>query len=266
MWCRWCRYRWVWVFMIINIDGIPGSVFQNMIIAVQVSSLPAKATILQLLTDIMTLGWLGGWRKNDSTSYDVIDVPRGLGTRGWRRVSAFYIDSLWHNAASYRPSSSSPLLITYAHWHIPSIGGTIFTNQLRTNLAIYAPGLPPALTTALEQSVSTLSSLDPSLRVPVLKAYVKSVDRTFLIGVPTGALASISATYDFDALCVTCFLGELMIFFFHEYRMIRNLSVKEQSKFKAESPTEPKILWWVGWHQRNAILLPSGLPMFRSFL
>ena len=75
----------------------------------------------------------------------------------------------------------------------------------------------------------------------MLKAYVKSVDRTFLIGVPTGALASISATYDFDALCVTCFLGGLLIFF-HVYRMIRNLSVKEQSKFKAESSTEPKML------------------------
>ena len=41
----------------------------------------------------------------------------------------------------------------------------------------------------------------------MLEAYVKSVDRTFLMGVPAGALASISATYDFDALCVMCFVG-----------------------------------------------------------
>ena len=45
----------------------------------------------------------------------------------------------------------------------------------------------------------------------------------------------------FDALYVTCF-GGVNDFFFHEYRMIRNLSVKKQSRFKAESPTEPKIL------------------------
>lgn len=73
------------------------------------------------------------------------------------------------------------------------LGGTIFANRLRANLGIYSPGLPAELEKALEQSVATIASIDPALRGGIVKAYVRSVDVTFLIGVPAGVLAGLSA-------------------------------------------------------------------------
>ncbi|GBE78995.1 Efflux pump roqT [Sparassis crispa] len=73
-----------------------------------------------------------------------------------------------------------------------SISGTIFTNLLRTNLRVYAPQLPAALVVAVEQSVTAIAEVAPDMRAAVLHAYTFSISRVFLIGVPAGALASLS--------------------------------------------------------------------------
>lgn len=76
-----------------------------------------------------------------------------------------------------------------------SIAETVFTNQLRRNLAISAPNLPATIMSALEQSVAILGELDPSVRESVLPAYMHSIGQTFLIGVAASALVSLCALY-----------------------------------------------------------------------
>ena len=110
----------------------------------------------------------------------------------------------------------------YCSVSLHSIGGTIFTNQLRMNLVRFAPGLPADLAKALEQSVTTIKSIDPPFRAGVLNAYVRSVDRTFLLGVPAGVLASLSAMYVFRIFGRG--LSNLTSLY---NRMVRNISVKE---------------------------------------
>ncbi|GBE78990.1 Efflux pump roqT [Sparassis crispa] len=73
-----------------------------------------------------------------------------------------------------------------------SISGMIFTNLLRTNLHVYAPQLPAMLAMAVEQSVTAITEVAPDMREAVLHAYTLNISRVFLIGVPAGALASLS--------------------------------------------------------------------------
>ena len=68
-------------------------------------------------------------------------------------------------------------------------------DQLRRNLAISAPNLPATVISALEQSVTVLGELDPSVRESVLQTYTHSVAQTFLIEVPASALVSLCALY-----------------------------------------------------------------------
>jgi len=74
-----------------------------------------------------------------------------------------------------------------------TIAETVFTNQLRRNLAISAPNLPASIISALEQSVTTLEELDPSVRETVLPAYMHSIAQTFFIGAIASVLISLCA-------------------------------------------------------------------------
>ena len=110
-----------------------------------------------------------------------------------------------------------------------SIAETVFTNQLKRNLAISAPNLPATIISALEQSVTVLEDLDPSIQESVLPAYMHSIAQTFFIGVLGSALVSLCALYvkDFYSL----HLIDLTI----TPRAVRNVSLTESPENVSES-------------------------------
>lgn len=59
-------------------------------------------------------------------------------------------------------------------------------------MAKLAPNLPAELVTAVEESVSVINTLDPSVRPIVVEAYTQSIAKMFLMGVAVGGLASVS--------------------------------------------------------------------------
>lgn len=73
-----------------------------------------------------------------------------------------------------------------------SAAGSIFSNLLHQNMAKLVPNLPATLIAAVEESVSIIHTLDPSMREIVVEAYTKSIARMFLIGVAAGGLAFLS--------------------------------------------------------------------------
>jgi hypothetical protein len=72
-----------------------------------------------------------------------------------------------------------------------SIGGTVFANQLTTNLAPYSQILGPQLIQGVRQSVTVVFSLPPQLQQPVVDAYVKSLSTMYITIVPCLILAGI---------------------------------------------------------------------------
>ncbi|KIJ58908.1 hypothetical protein HYDPIDRAFT_44277 [Hydnomerulius pinastri MD-312] len=75
-----------------------------------------------------------------------------------------------------------------------SMAGSIFANELRTDLTKYAPDLTDALRSAILQSVTAIQALPTeALKSEVIAAYARSLDPVFILGVPAAALASLSA-------------------------------------------------------------------------
>lgn len=87
----------------------------------------------------------------------------------------------------------SPLDLSLAIVRIHSIAGTIFANSLVTQLAKYAPDLPPTVAQQVRDSVTYIFTLPPDEQVQVVAAYSKAVAYVFLLGIPCGILASGSA-------------------------------------------------------------------------
>ncbi|KIO29114.1 hypothetical protein M407DRAFT_228447 [Tulasnella calospora MUT 4182] len=73
-----------------------------------------------------------------------------------------------------------------------AIAGTIFGNQLSKFIAIYAPGLSPETVAAVKQSVEMIKMLDPEVQAGVITAYSKALGYVFIIGIPSGILASLA--------------------------------------------------------------------------
>jgi len=73
-----------------------------------------------------------------------------------------------------------------------AMAGTVFSNQLRHNLAIYAPSLSHDLVESVRQSVTIIKTLPADQQAEVIKAYAKALDAVFLIGVPACAFGSLS--------------------------------------------------------------------------
>jgi MFS family permease len=71
-----------------------------------------------------------------------------------------------------------------------AIAGTVFSNQLSGNLP---KDLDPEIAKAVAQSVLVIKTLPDALRGIVIDAYVKSLRYVFIIAVPAGAFASLSA-------------------------------------------------------------------------
>jgi hypothetical protein len=76
-----------------------------------------------------------------------------------------------------------------------SVGGTVFANQLTTNLAPYAQTLGPELIKGVRQSVTVIFSLPQQLQQPVVDAYVKSVATMYITIVPCMILAGICGMF-----------------------------------------------------------------------
>lgn len=72
-----------------------------------------------------------------------------------------------------------------------AIAGTIFGNQLGAELA--NSGLPEEVINGVKQSVTVIFSLQPEARAPVVTAYIKAVDYTFILAIPACILTSVSA-------------------------------------------------------------------------
>ncbi|KZT41235.1 ABC transporter [Sistotremastrum suecicum HHB10207 ss-3] len=73
-----------------------------------------------------------------------------------------------------------------------SVAGALFENQLARYLHLLVPDLSPETAAALHQSVSVIFTLPDEVRRATIEAYVQSLDKVFLIGVPVGFLASVS--------------------------------------------------------------------------
>lgn len=72
-----------------------------------------------------------------------------------------------------------------------AIAGTVFANNLKSNLAEYAPGLPNHLAIGVRQSISVIFGLPADLKAKVIVAYVSALDWVFLVGVPTMLASSL---------------------------------------------------------------------------
>jgi len=73
-----------------------------------------------------------------------------------------------------------------------SVSGTIFGNQLSSNIAKYAPDLSPSVADAVRQSVKAIYTLQGQDKANVVKAYSDSLGHVFIIGIPAGLLASLA--------------------------------------------------------------------------
>jgi hypothetical protein len=72
-----------------------------------------------------------------------------------------------------------------------SIAGTVFANNLKSNLTVYAPNLPNQLITGARQSISVIFGLPADLKHQVIIAYVRALDWVFIVGVPTMIASSL---------------------------------------------------------------------------
>ncbi|KAF8997631.1 ABC transporter [Cyathus striatus] len=88
-------------------------------------------------------------------------------------------------------------LITFMQLIGSSVGlaatGAVFTSELKSSLRLFASSISAEVIQNALSSVSAVAHLSPDDKILVLKAYIRAVDRVFLIGVPSSALAGIAA-------------------------------------------------------------------------
>ncbi|QRV94670.1 major facilitator superfamily transporter [Ceratobasidium sp. AG-Ba] len=118
----------------------------------------------------------------------------GLGVGGALQNTVIAIQAEYANEEELIPQGSSLVTFTQLVGGIIgiAIAGSVLANQLGKYLFLYAPDLPTGVATAVRQSVSIIFTLPQEQQEPVIRAYLKALNSVFLIGVPTGALASLS--------------------------------------------------------------------------
>jgi len=121
-------------------------------------------------------------------------VLLGIGVGGAFQNAIIAIQAEYAHEPKMVPQSTSLVNFTQLTGGIIgiAIAGTIFGNQLSKSLAIHAPNLSPALALAVRQSVQVIRTLDPEDKVNVVKAYTQALGYVFLLGIPSGILASAS--------------------------------------------------------------------------
>ncbi|CAE7095866.1 unnamed protein product [Rhizoctonia solani] len=121
----------------------------------------------------------------------------GVGVGGALQNTIIAIQAEYAHEEDLIPQGSSLVTFTQLIGGIIgiAIAGAILANQMVKYLAIYAPDLPHEVATAVRQSVSLIFTLPVEQQEPVIRAYLKALNSVFLIGVPTGVLASLSALF-----------------------------------------------------------------------
>jgi len=119
----------------------------------------------------------------------------GLGVGGALQNTIIVIQAEYHDQPRMVPQSTSLVNFTQLTGGIIgiAIAGTIFGNRLSTSIAKYAPDLPQATIVAVKQSVSVIYTLEGADQAGVIKAYSEALGYVFIIGIPAGILASLSA-------------------------------------------------------------------------
>lgn len=74
-----------------------------------------------------------------------------------------------------------------------AVGEAVFSSELRSNIAKYAPTAPFKL--VQESPLAIYTDLDPSLIAQVVVAYVKSLDIVYIVCVPAAGLSIILAIF-----------------------------------------------------------------------
>ncbi|KAK7012869.1 MFS general substrate transporter [Favolaschia claudopus] len=73
-----------------------------------------------------------------------------------------------------------------------AVAGSMFANNFRHHLDIYAPDLPSSAREAVLQSVTVIKSLPTVLRTQVVEAYARGLGPIFLLSVAAAILSSVS--------------------------------------------------------------------------
>jgi hypothetical protein len=126
------------------------------------------------------------------------------------------------------------------------VAEAVFSSQLVKNVVKYAPGAPLDV---VEQSPSTMRAVIPAdLLDGVIRAYVKSLDAVFIIGVPLSAFFFRPSLFSFlvhemfrllvfffSFSCRSGVIGFLLVF------MIKNIDISARKKLETEKATPPTI-------------------------
>ncbi|QRV94748.1 HC-toxin efflux carrier TOXA [Ceratobasidium sp. AG-Ba] len=109
-------------------------------------------------------------------------------------VVCHFIQAEYANKEELIPQGSSLVTFTQLIGCIIgiAIAVSVLANQLGKCLFLYAPDLPEGVSMDARQGVSVVFALPQEQRGVVVGAYLKALNTVFLIGVPTGALASLS--------------------------------------------------------------------------
>ncbi|KAG9086758.1 hypothetical protein FRC06_002884 [Ceratobasidium sp. 370] len=135
---------------------------------------------------------------NSGSSKEIgYQIILGVGVGGALQNTIIAIQAEYAHEEELIPQGSSLVTFTQLIGGIIgiAIAGSVLANQLGKYLFLYAPDLPAGIATAVRQSVSVIFTLPQEQQEPVIRAYLKALNSVFLIGVPTGALGSLSGFF-----------------------------------------------------------------------
>ncbi|KAF8319133.1 ABC transporter [Clavulina sp. PMI_390] len=122
-------------------------------------------------------------------------VLYGFGVGGAFQTTFLAIQAEYHHNESMIPKTTS--IVTFSQLVGGVIGiaiaGTIFSNQLVTELHKYASNLDPSVADKVRQSVTYIFTLPVEEQGPVVQAYSRAVGYVFLMGIPAAIFASLSS-------------------------------------------------------------------------
>ncbi|KAG9104701.1 hypothetical protein FRC07_009755 [Ceratobasidium sp. 392] len=121
----------------------------------------------------------------------------GVGVGGALQNTIIAIQAEYAHEEDLIPQGSSLVTFTQLVGGIIgiAIAGSVLANQLGKYLFLYAPDLPSDIAIIVRQNVSFIFTLPPAQQEPVVRAYLKALNSVFLIGVPTGVLASVAGIF-----------------------------------------------------------------------
>ena len=113
------------------------------------------------------------------------------------------------------------------------IAGMIFANSLVTQLHHFDPHLDPSIADHVRHSVTYIFTLPKDQQIPVIEAYSKAIGYIFLLPIPCGILASLSAMWVYSSLVLVylfspsgALYGSLMVC---TCRMIRDHDIRNMN-------------------------------------